>query len=47
VQEGGQPSEVALQVLAALPAILRDPALAPVHSARLQDADGQARSSFN
>jgi shikimate kinase len=47
VQEGGQPSEVALQVLAALPAILRDPALAPVHPARLQDADGQARSSFN
>ena len=47
VQEGGQPSEVALQVLEALPAILRDPALAPVDPARLQDADGQARGSFN
>jgi shikimate kinase len=34
-------------VLEALPAILRDSALAPVDPARLQDADGQARGSFN
>jgi shikimate kinase len=38
---------VALQVLEALPSVLRDPAQAPAEPVRLQDADGQARRSFN
>jgi shikimate kinase len=46
-QQGGRPAAVALQVLDALPSVLRDPARAPAEPVRLQDADGQARGSFN
>ncbi|MCP9798473.1 shikimate kinase [Cyanobium sp. Lug-B] len=46
-QQGGLPAAVALQVLEALPSVLRDPTPAPAEPVRLQDADGQARPSLN
>jgi shikimate kinase len=46
-QQGGLPAAVALQVLEALPSVLRDPARPPAEPVRLQDADGQPRVSLN
>ncbi len=46
-QQGGTPAAVALQVLEALPTVLRDPAQAPDGPVRLQDAEGQPSISLN
>jgi shikimate kinase len=48
VQQGGTgPSEVALQVLAGLPSILKDPAAAPPSPISLRQADGTITPSLN
>ena len=46
-QRGCLPAAVALQVLEALPSVLRDPARPTAEPVRLQDADGQPRVSLN
>ena len=48
VQQGGEdPAQVAQQVLAALPAILKEPAAAPAAPIRLQNGDGDITASLN
>jgi shikimate kinase len=48
VQQGGEdPAQVAQQVLAALPAILKEPAAAPEAPIRLQNGDGEITASLN
>ncbi len=47
LQTGGRPEAVALQVLDALPGVLRDPATPPPDPARLVDGEGHPRPSFN
>ena len=46
-QAGASPAQVAQQVLADLPAILKDPAAAPEGPVRLRQADGQITPSLN
>ncbi len=46
-QAGEEPAQVALQVLAALPAILKDPAAAPEAPVQLRNADGAITPSLN
>ena len=46
-KRGGLQAAVALQVLEALPSVLRDPTQAPAEPVRLQDTGGQARPSLN
>jgi shikimate kinase len=46
-QAGGPPEAVALQVLEALPAVLRHPGTEPPEPARLLDQDGHACGSIN
>jgi shikimate kinase len=46
-QNGDGPAQVALQVLAGLPSILKDPAAAPQAPISLRNADGQITPSLN
>ena len=46
-QAGASPAQVAQQVLADLPAILKDPAAAPKAPVELRQADGQTKPSLN